>query len=113
MESLKKNYIKWDEQRFEQKELMPNVIENPPIEMKREIYNIISVHELAALATSTPNGWPIVDCMHFGMVEGDNCRPVFYMFTHFGKRKLENIPNDSRVSVSLYNTPGFEKRNEA
>ena len=113
MEGVNSTNIKWVEQRFEQKDLMPNVIENPSKELKTNIFKTLVSHQLMNLATTSPNGWPIVDCMHYAIVEGENLRPVFYLFTFPNKRKLVNIKSNSRVSVSLYNDPGFEKRNEA
>lgn len=80
--------------------------------VKELVLRKLAEGELMYLSTLSPTGWPVTDCMHFVSVEGENKRPVLYMFTHDGVRKLENIAKDSRVSVSACRTVSFERRNE-
>lgn len=96
-----------------QKDKMPPICPKEREDAIKElILQKLASGELIYLSTLSPTGWPVTDCMHFVSVEGENKRPIIYMFTHDDVRKLENIAGDERVSVSACHTVSFERRNE-
>lgn len=96
-----------------QKDKMPPICPKDKEEnIKKLVLAKLSEGELMYLSTISPDGWPVTDCMHYAAVEDEKNRPVFYMFTHNHVRKLDNIVNDKRVSVSACHTESYEKRNE-
>lgn len=99
---------------LEQQDKMPRLCpKENETEIKELILNKLFSEELLYLATSSPNGWPIVDCMHFVTVKGTNNTPILYLFTHYNTRKIENIINDERVSISICHTKSYEERNKS
>lgn len=96
-----------------QKDKMPPICpKDKEGRIKELVIEKLSEGELMYLSTISPEGWPITDCMHYAVVKGEKSRPVIYLFTHDHVRKLDNIANDSRVSVSVCHAVSYEKRNE-
>ncbi|KAK8839305.1 hypothetical protein M9Y10_032238 [Tritrichomonas musculus] len=96
-----------------QKDKMPPICpKDKEAAVRKLIIDKLSQGELVYMSTISPDGWPITDCLHFATVPGENDRPIFYLFTHENTRKLENIANNKRVSISVCHTVSFERRNE-
>jgi len=66
-----------------------------------EMAGIVDASPLITLATVTSHGWPSTACMHFGL-HRDGPRPIIYMMTHDGTRKLANIAADPRVALAVF-----------
>ncbi len=98
---------RYDSQKGKMPSLCPKDREE---EVKKLIISKLEEGELMYLSTLSPDGWPVTDCMHYAVVEGEKSRPVIYMFTHDGVRKLENIGLDERVSVSVCHAVSYEER---
>lgn len=104
----------WIENRLEQKDLMPKLVKQElENEIKQDILDFLEAQEVANLATSTPNSWPLIHAMHFATVTDQEQRPVFYLFSVPGTRKLHNISVNPQVALSIYNLTGYENRKQA
>lgn len=104
----------WIENRLEQKDLMPKLVKQEiENEVRQDILEFLRVQEVANLATATPTNWPLVHAVHFAIVADDENRPVFYLFSIPGTRKVHNIKVNTQVALSAYNLPGYENRKQA
>ncbi|WP_324695153.1 pyridoxamine 5'-phosphate oxidase family protein [Novosphingobium sp. RL4] len=98
---------------LKQKDKMPSICpKEREDEIREAILQKLYSAELMYLSTISPDGWPIVDCIHFTTIKGNNKKPIFYIFTHENVRKIENILNDNRVGISICHAVSYEQRNE-
>ncbi|MGG4146682.1 pyridoxamine 5'-phosphate oxidase family protein [Paenibacillus algorifonticola] len=104
----------WIENRLEQKDLMPKLVKQEfEKEIRQDILDFLKVQEVANLATATPTNWPLIHAMHFATVADKENRPVFYLFSVPGTRKLHNITVNPQVGLSVYNLLGYENKKQA
>ncbi|WP_323809774.1 pyridoxamine 5'-phosphate oxidase family protein [Sphingobium baderi] len=64
-----------------------------------ELVRVVNANQLITFTTMSRNGWPMTSCMHF-VLRMEEGRPLIYLFTHDGHRKMDNIAVDRRVSLS-------------
>ena len=82
---------------------MPTASSGDTPALRQTIAQFLRDSEMLSLVTLGEHGWPVAHCMHFAHYLGAGDRPIVYMFTHEGKRKMANIAANPRVALTIFN----------